>query len=373
MGNQKSECRRWTGSGLTVADTHKTAGARSTVVALFDDNIDAEHAMIALRKSERRPEQVSLIVRDRAGEREGEADRPGAITRALVDSALDGVGDWLQGLASLVVPEHGRFLVAGPMGAALASISATSNDTMSGGEHTTRSGPPVTVPPGTVRLPHTLTTFGFSEDEATYLEHRLEAGSTLIAVTASDTRQAQATRHLFADHQAVHISATETDEQVLAEIESLLDGAPETTQNGDVVVADAVAPLVHLCRADARRTSRPILVEQCGAEVVDRDGTEVGVVDDILTDAHPLTPGRNPEIRYVVIAFGGLLGIGRHHVAIPAQMIDFTQRPARVAVDRDVLHHGPDYDTDSPLSRIDERSICGYFGCTPYWSVNDEA
>ncbi len=147
MGNQKSECRRWTGSGLTVADMHKTAGARSTVVALFDDNIDAEHAMIALRKSERRPEQVSLIVRDRAGEREGEADRPGAITRALVDSALDGVGDWLQGLASLVVPEHGRFLVAGPMGAALASISATSNDTLSGGERATRSGPPVTAPP----------------------------------------------------------------------------------------------------------------------------------------------------------------------------------------------------------------------------------
>ncbi len=356
-----------------MTDKDKTPSARSTVVGLFDDNIDAEHAMMALRKAERRPEQVSLIVRDRAAEREGEADRHGAITRALVGSDLDAVGGWLHGLASLIVPEHGAFLVAGPLGAALASISAPPDATRSESGSGSSSRSLVTATPGTAGPVHTLVAFGFSEDESAYLGHRLDAGSTLIAVTAADARQAQATRHLFADHQAVHIGTAETDEQIMAEIEPLLDGTPETTENGDVVVADAVAPLVHLCRADSRRSSRPILVEQCGVEVVDRDGVEVGVVDDILTDAHPLTPGRNPEIRYVVIAFGGLLGIGRHHVAVPAEMIDFSQRPVRVSVDRDVLHHGPDFDADSPLSRIEERAICGYFGCAPYWNNDNQA
>lgn len=356
-----------------MADKHKSASTRSTVVGLFDDNIDAEHAMMALRKADRRPEQVSLIVRDRATEREGEADRHGAITRALAGTDLDGVGDWLHGLASLIVPQHGAFLVAGPLGAALASVSASPDEAGSQRGSVAGSNAQVTRIPDTVGLAHALVAFGLSEDEAIYLEHRLEAGSTLIAVTAPNARQAQATRHLFAEHQAVHIGTAETDERVMEEIEPLLDGTPETAESGNVVVADAVAPLVHLCRGDAHRTSRPILIEQCGVEVVDRDGAEVGIVDDILTDAHPLTPGRNPEIRYVVIAFGGLLGIGRHHVAIPAEMIDLSQRPARVAVDREILHHGPDYDADSPLSRVEERAICGYFGCAPYWAATSEA
>lgn len=344
-----------------------SAASRRTVVGLFEDHIDAEHALLALRKADRRPEQVSLIVRDQAGERDGEAGSRPAIARALVGTALEAVGDWLQGLASLVVPERGTFLVAGPLGAALAGPSPSPDQAQDTGfQAATSFG---LGPGGLVR---TLVDFGFSEDEATYLAHRMEAGSTLIAVTADDREQVQAIRHLFADQQAVHIGAAQTEDRVVEEVNALLAAPPPVTQSGDIVVADSVAPLIHLCRDNGHRTSRPILVEHCGAEVVDQEGAEVGVVDDILTEAQPTTPGRNPEPRYVVLAFGGVFGIGRHHVALPAHLIDFKQQPARVSVDREILHHGPDYDTDTPLSRREERAICGYFGCTPYWAEDSE-
>jgi hypothetical protein len=38
---------------------------RNTVVGLFEDVIDAEHVLLALRRSDRPAEQVSVLVRDR--------------------------------------------------------------------------------------------------------------------------------------------------------------------------------------------------------------------------------------------------------------------------------------------------------------------
>src|SRR5581483_5890036 len=144
-----------------------------TVAALFDDTMDAEHALAALRNEEA-TERVSLIVRSAAGDER----QPVELARTLVANALDAVGAWLSGLAQLVVPDRGEYLVAGPLGAALVAAGAPTTGA-AGAERVSRGGS--SPQPDLVR--GVLTSFGFGGDEATYLERRLEAGAALIAVT----------------------------------------------------------------------------------------------------------------------------------------------------------------------------------------------
>ncbi|MGH9175355.1 MAG: hypothetical protein ACRD1H_13410, partial [Vicinamibacterales bacterium] len=95
----------------------------TTIVALFEDAIDARNALAALRKAGCPAGEVSVIVRDRAADEGGPIARHGAVARAVDEAALNTHSGWLLGLASLIVPERGTFLVAGPLGAALAGLS----------------------------------------------------------------------------------------------------------------------------------------------------------------------------------------------------------------------------------------------------------
>ncbi len=332
---------------------------RYTVVALFEDTIDAEQALVSLRKAEHDAERVSLLVRDNTAEESG-GDRASAVARALVATALDAAGTWLQGLASLIVPEHGTFLVAGPIGAALAGIGASeasSNTSYAAATDLSAGG-----------LLRTLTDFGFSSDEATYMEHRLEAGAALLAVTTTGEATPQSTRRLFADHNAVYIGTAQTDAIFFQEAEALLEAPPEASSGGDVVVTDAVAPLRKLSqdggspRAAARRQR----------EVVDSQGEEVGRVEEVLAESTPESTAANAGgggevIRYLVIGFGGVLGIGRRHIAVPASLIDLQQDPLQLSLDKHSLLHAPSYEEDGAFSRLEEQAVWDHFGIPPYW------
>ena len=47
------------------SDTAETESVLRTIIALFDDTIDAEHALTALRKSDHPSEGISVILRER--------------------------------------------------------------------------------------------------------------------------------------------------------------------------------------------------------------------------------------------------------------------------------------------------------------------
>ena len=338
-------------------------GARRTVVGLFEDTIDAEQALLALRKANHAADVVSLVVRDKAAEESGGGtDRAGAVARAIVATALGAVGGWLQGLAELIVPERGTYLVAGPIGAALAGISAARDQR--------RTGPSYAAATDLTAdsLLRTLTDFGFSPEEATYLEHRLAAGSALVAVTTNDPSSLQSTRRIFADHNAVHIGLAETDPGLFAEAEALLAAPPEESSGGDVVVTDAVAPLRRVSLEGGAAETAAL----CNRDAVDARGEAVGIVEDVLVEEIDPDGPRGPEparvvARYVVVSFGGVLGLGRRRVAVPAELADLAADPLRLDVDRDVLQRAPAYDEDGPFSRREEQANYGYFGLHPYW------
>lgn len=330
-----------------------SAQTRTTVVGLFEDQIDGEQALVALRKASHPPDRVSLLVRDTAADRGGVADRGGAVARAVVATALDAVGDWLHGLASVIIPERGTFLVAGPIGAALAGIGRAAAD---------RADRPTSGAPNDGGLARTLAEFGFLPDEVTYLEHRLLAGATLIAVTAIDPDTLQTVRRLFADQNAVHIGLAATDSAYLREAETLLNAPPEVSSGGDVVVTDAVAPLRRIAVAGGSPAAAVLMRRK----VVDDTGGEVGKVEEVIEEP---TDGDTPDatVRYLVVGFGGVLGFGHHRTAVPADKADLAVDPIRLRVAKSVLHDAPAFDEHAPFSRREERAVCAYFGIPCYW------
>lgn len=335
---------------------HGQSDALETVLGLFDDHIDAEQALIALRKATAHPEQVSLIVRDRAAEDIGALEQGQAVARVLVATALDAVGGWLQGLASLIVPRHGTFLVAGPIGAAL-----TGSPDPRGA-----SSPPrveALTDLGALKLNLAIQEFGFDADEAEYIEHRLEAGAALIAVTSQDDAAARQSQRLFAENSAVHIGRAQTDKEFATELAALLTQARRSSMDSGIVVADAVAPLLHLCTAMEADAGAP----PCGAPVVDNQGEDLGVVGDILVDPSTTGPDGNPIVRYVVVSFGGVFRLGRRHVPIPASLVALEEEPVRLALDRATVEAAPSGGLGQPFSRREEQELCSYFNIPCYW------
>ncbi len=338
---------------------------RQTVLGMFEDTIDAEQALVALRKADYPPDRISLLVRDTLAEREETSDRHGAVARSVVASALDAVGGWLQGLASLIVPERGTFLVAGPIGAALAGMRASDDERRAHqaeapGETTYVATTLATDDLSNVGLIRTFEEFGYQPEEATYLEHRLAAGAALVAVTASNATTFHEVRTIFADHDAVYIGIAETEASFLAQTEALLAASPEESIGGVVVVRDVVAPLVRGC-GSGPGTSRHQL---CNRAVIDRHGEEAGQVEETLIDE---ATGNSPLLRYIVIGYGGLLGIGRHRVAIPVEGIDLSSVPLRLQISQEQLHRAPAYVPDTPFSRREEDAIYSSVGMKPYW------
>lgn len=333
-----------------MADETEPTGS-FTLAALFDDTIDAAHALAALRRTGHDPATVSLLVRATAHA----ADRRVLVSQAVADLGLGDLGGWLLGLAAMRVPGQGGFLGAGPLGAVLAAIDlpglpAEEAAAAEAGD-----------------FEALLIDFGFSDDEAGYVASRLAVGAPLVAVTAGPGASARDTRRVLADHSAVYLGTAETGDRFIAAARSLLDAPPETNSGVEVEVADVVGPLR---RAFGESELRRFAVLR-GRRVVDASGDEVGAIDDVLVECvDPDGPdGPEPErqtARYVVVVFGGVLGIGRRRVAIPATIADLGADPVRLRVERDVAHAAPAFD-DQPFSRRDEQAINAFFGERPYW------
>jgi hypothetical protein len=348
--------------GVTGGTAREGSGhLRFTVLGLFEDTLDMERALIALRRAKRNPSEISVLLRDR--DAEAHVVTAGAVPRAVSQHALDAVGSWLVGLAELVLADRGAFLVAGPIGAALASApDIAEGSTRSEEDQFTNVEPGAPDP----NLAQTLMYLGFSQEEANYLAHRLESGDAVVALTTHEPDLLRETRRLFADCDAVHIGQAQTDDEVFRDVQTKL-ARPAKAAKGEIVVADAVDPFVDYCQM--KRSPRWV-TELCGVPVLDNQGTEIGVVDEILgllgeerDDDH-----LRQNVRYVVIRFGRVLGIGRRRAAIPKDLIDLDKSPLEVQAPAGMIHRAPAYNPESPFSRSEEEVIFSYFGAQPYWA-----
>lgn len=101
-----------------------------------------------------------------------------------------------------------------------------------------------------------------------------------------------------------------------------------------------------------------------GRNVKDRTGEEIGSVDDLLIDAD------ENRVRFIVVASGGFLGIGKDKVFIPVDAITgINADDVTIDQTRENVAGAPDYDPELVDALPYYDDIYGYYGYTPYWGT----
>lgn len=113
-----------------------------------------------------------------------------------------------------------------------------------------------------------------------------------------------------------------------------------------------------------RRTLSASTLE--GDPVVDTHGRDVGRVEELMIDV------QTGAVAYVVLSFGGFLGIGDKLFAIPWSMVSVDEINQRFVVDlsREQLMKAPGFDKDHwpDLSDLDYAAgVYRHYDAKPYW------
>lgn len=99
-----------------------------------------------------------------------------------------------------------------------------------------------------------------------------------------------------------------------------------------------------------------------GHNVYDREGEEIGHVDDLLVD------DREGKVRFLQIAAGGFLGLGERKFMVPVDAVTRVQDgEVRIDQTRERVVGTPEYDPEV----VEERywdDLYGYYGYTPFWA-----
>lgn len=103
-----------------------------------------------------------------------------------------------------------------------------------------------------------------------------------------------------------------------------------------------------------------------GTNVVNRTGDNLGDIKDIMIDPS------SGNVAYVVVSFGGFLGIGDKYFAIPMEafQIDRENENFVLDVDKAKMENAPGFDKDNWPTSADRQfltNVHSHYGYQPYW------
>ncbi|MDQ6877584.1 MAG: PRC-barrel domain-containing protein [Candidatus Dormibacteraeota bacterium] len=100
-----------------------------------------------------------------------------------------------------------------------------------------------------------------------------------------------------------------------------------------------------------------------GRKVKDKDGHDVGRVDDLLID------DQDRKVRFLRVEHGGFLGFGETMSFIPVDAITrITEDDVFINHSREDVAGAPQYDPD--LADLpDPVGLYGYYGYSPFWGA----
>ena len=97
-----------------------------------------------------------------------------------------------------------------------------------------------------------------------------------------------------------------------------------------------------------------------GLDVYDGDGEKVGIVEDFYVD------GEERKVRFLEVAAGGFLGIGKKHVLIPLEAVtDASENRVSLDQSRTRVMGAPDLHVDTAPTADYLRDVYGYYGYPP--------
>ena len=153
-----------------------------TVIGVFEDRVDAEDAITALKDEGYDAKDISIVMRDR-NEAQTVVHETGAndVAGGTVSGAATGaiIGGLAGLLAAVAIPGLGAFFIGGPIAAALG---------LGGAAATTVSGATTGAVAG--GLIGALTSLGLTHEEAQVYEDRVNNGAILVAVPARRDEEA---------------------------------------------------------------------------------------------------------------------------------------------------------------------------------------
>lgn len=159
-------------------DVNTYYSGRQTVGALFEDRLQAENAINALKARGFRGDQIGIAMRDRTAqgkliEDTGSKAADGAATGAVSGGLLGGVVGFLVGVGALAIPGIGPVVSAGVLTTVFGTAGATA---LAGAGIGAATG-------GVVGA---LIGMGIPETEATYFETGFRKGHVLVTVNAGN-------------------------------------------------------------------------------------------------------------------------------------------------------------------------------------------
>lgn len=101
-------------------------------------------------------------------------------------------------------------------------------------------------------------------------------------------------------------------------------------------------------------------------------GEEIGKVKELLIDVE------EEKVRFLIVASGGFLGIGKGKTPVPVDLVKsitkndggVLESDGEVLIDRtrEQIAEAPVYDPDLTDARTYYKDVYGYYGVPPYWS-----
>lgn len=126
------------------------------------------------------------------------------------------------------------------------------------------------------------------------------------------------------------------------------------------MTTDTPHTLVHLADSGLAVTADD---DVRGREVVDREGEEVGTVDDLVIDPS------EEKVRFLQVGSGGFLGLGESKQLIPVDAVVKIDEKVHIAHDRGHVAGAPAYDPDLVPAREYYEQLYGYYGYPPFWAA----
>ncbi len=336
-----------------------------TLFALFDDTIDTELALGDFRKANLPAEEISAILREQVIDMARSISNQTILSRVVTTSALDTVSGWLRGLLTLVLSDRAAYVVAGPIGVLLASSHDESVQAI--WDEWTNSANMPGIDMKTGQLARALARFGVDTDEASYVEQRVIAGSTLIAITSANVATLRIAHDIYSRRSAVHVGLARTDRSIMAAAADLLDKGPQAGNNS-VVVVDAMSPLVLLSAQPIALLDRMHLI---GKPFLSQHGEQIGEVTDALVEKKDdsASPASGDALvqRYLVVRHRSMMKLRQRVVAVPTMVVTPNAEGFVLNNDLTDLKHAPKFNPLNPLSRQQEVRIRQYFNVSNYW------
>lgn len=101
-----------------------------------------------------------------------------------------------------------------------------------------------------------------------------------------------------------------------------------------------------------------------GRKVIDKNGEDLGKIDALLVD------DRERKVRFIEVASGGFLGLGREKSLIPIDAItNITKREVHIDQDKGHVAGAPHYDPTLVPTLNVYSDTYGYYGYSPYWGL----